>query len=96
MNVQRMCVAFGLVAAIENELRKYDPAMLEKPRWLVLNKADLLSDATVNELVEAVTSWGEGKGWIGPRPLVVSAATSRGKEPLLDAIWRHLDASQSS
>ena len=32
------------VRAIENELRKYDPGMLEKPRWLVLNKADLLSE----------------------------------------------------
>src|SRR5690606_15989120 len=30
------------VRAIEAELRKYDPAMLEKPRWLVLNKADLM------------------------------------------------------
>ena len=32
------------VRAIENELRTYDPGMLEKPRWLVLNKGDLLSD----------------------------------------------------
>ena len=32
------------VRAIENELRKYDPDMLEKPRWLVLNKGDLLVD----------------------------------------------------
>ena len=30
------------VRAIEHELRKYDPAMLEKPRWLILNKADLM------------------------------------------------------
>jgi GTP-binding protein len=30
------------VRAIEHELRKYDPAMLDKPRWLVLNKADLM------------------------------------------------------
>jgi GTP-binding protein len=32
------------VRAIEDELRRYDPGMLEKPRWLVLNKGDLLSD----------------------------------------------------
>jgi GTP-binding protein len=30
------------VRAIERELEKHDPALLEKPRWLVLNKADLL------------------------------------------------------
>ncbi|HEY2346688.1 MAG TPA: GTPase ObgE [Xanthomonadaceae bacterium] len=30
------------VHAIEHELGKYDPELLAKPRWLVLNKADLL------------------------------------------------------
>ena len=30
------------VHAIEAELGKYDPELLRKPRWLVLNKADLL------------------------------------------------------
>ena len=37
------------VRAIEHELRKYDPAMLEKPRWLVLNKADLLFEDEARE-----------------------------------------------
>lgn len=32
------------VRAIENELRKYDPGMLEKPRWLLLNKSDLMTE----------------------------------------------------
>lgn len=30
--------------AILNELKKYDQALYEKPRWLVLNKLDLLED----------------------------------------------------
>src|SRR5512138_2881039 len=30
--------------AILNELRKYDEALYQKPRWLVLNKLDLLED----------------------------------------------------
>ena len=30
------------VRAIERELEKHDPELLRKPRWLVLNKADLL------------------------------------------------------
>src|SRR5688500_18781881 len=42
------------VRAIENELRKHDPAMLEKPRWLVMNKADLLTPEEVQERAEAV------------------------------------------
>ena len=30
------------VRALANELKKYDPALAKKPRWLVFNKADLL------------------------------------------------------
>ncbi|MDE3073761.1 MAG: GTPase ObgE [Pseudomonadota bacterium] len=30
------------VRAIEQELAKFDPELLERPRWLVLNKADML------------------------------------------------------
>ena len=32
------------VKALANELKKYDAALAKKPRWLVLNKADLLDD----------------------------------------------------
>lgn len=42
------------VRAIENELRKYDPGMLEKPRWLVLNKCDLIADDERQARAEAV------------------------------------------
>ena len=31
--------------ALANELKKYDPALFKKPRWLVFNKTDLVSDA---------------------------------------------------
>jgi len=50
------------VRAIEAELLKHDPAMLEKPRWLVLNKADLLPEderqARAEALVQAL-DWKE-------------------------------------
>ncbi|GAB2494290.1 Obg family GTPase CgtA [Arenimonas alkanexedens] len=50
------------VRAIENELRKYDPGMLEKPRWLVLNKCDLIPEderqARAEEVVKAL-DWQE-------------------------------------
>jgi GTP-binding protein len=32
------------VKALANELKKYDPGLAKKPRWLVLNKADLLDE----------------------------------------------------
>jgi GTP-binding protein len=51
------------VRAIEAELGKYDPDLLHKPRWLVLNKLDLLPEeqreARVREIVEALE-------WNGP------------------------------
>jgi GTP-binding protein len=32
------------VRALANELKKYDPALAKKPRWLILNKSDLLDE----------------------------------------------------
>ena len=44
------------VRAIERELEKHDPELLRKPRWLVLNKADLLLEeeqqAAVQEIID--------------------------------------------
>src|SRR5687768_1690833 len=51
------------VRAIENELRKYDPGMLEKPRWLVLNKADLLPEDERQARAEALV---QELGWKEP------------------------------
>jgi GTPase len=32
------------VKAIEQELKKFDPELFQRPRWLILNKADLLPE----------------------------------------------------
>jgi GTP-binding protein len=44
------------VRAIERELGKYDPALLEKPRWLVMNKIDLLLPDEARARAEAVVA----------------------------------------
>ena len=44
------------VRAIERELGNYDPALLEKPRWLVMNKTDLLLPEEARERAEAVVA----------------------------------------
>ena len=44
------------VRAIEHELRKYDPAMLDKPRWLVLNKADLMFEDEAREAAQTIVA----------------------------------------
>ena len=75
------------VRAIENELRKYDPGMLEKPRWLVLNKGDLLGDeeraARAAEIVKAL-DWKEP--WF-----VVSAIGREGTWPIMLKIQQFFD-----
>ena len=75
------------VRAIENELRKHDPAMLEKPRWLVLNKADLLDPAEARERAEAVVrelDWKEP--WF-----LVSAIGREGTWPIVLKIQQFFD-----
>ena len=62
------------VRAIGEELRKHDPALLEKPRWLVLNKADLLPEEERQARAEAII---EALDWKQPW-FVVSALGREG------------------
>ena len=75
------------VRAIEAELRKYDPGMLEKPRWLVLNKGDLLSDEERSERAEAIV---EALQWDQPW-FVVSAIGREGTWPIMLKIQQFFD-----
>jgi GTPase len=75
------------VRAIENELRKYDPAMLEKPRWLVLNKADLLFEDEARAAAEAIVA---ELGWTQPWYLV-SAISREGTRPIMLAVQTFFD-----
>jgi len=74
--------------AIVAELRKYDPALYRKPRWLVLNKADLLAaedrSHAVKELVRRLR-------WKGPH-FLVSAVSGEGCRELCQAVMQHLEA----
>jgi len=75
------------VRAIEHELRKYDPAMLDKPRWLVLNKADLMfEDEAQAKAAEVVREL----GWTGPWYLV-SAIGREGTWPIMLAVQAFFD-----
>ncbi|WP_171910073.1 GTPase, partial [Rickettsiella grylli] len=44
------------IALIENELEKYSPELAQKPRWLVLNKIDLLSAEELEQCVQRIAT----------------------------------------
>jgi GTP-binding protein len=73
--------------AIVSELRKYDEALYQKPRWLVLNKADLLDDDTRDKLVKSIV---RRLRWKGP-VFVISAISGAGCDALVQAIMAYLD-----
>ena len=62
------------VKAIEKELKQFEPALLERPRWLVFNKADLLPPEERESRARAIV---RKLRWKGPW-FVVSAATGEG------------------
>ncbi len=74
--------------AIAEELRKYDEGLYRKPRWLVLNKTDLIED---NERAERIANFIKSFGWTGP-VFPISAIRGDGCQPLVFAIMDHLDA----
>jgi GTP-binding protein len=72
--------------AIVEELRRYDPELAGKPRWLVLNKLDMIPD--VEGLKERFC---EAFEWTGPVH-VVSGLTGEGTQDLIWALQDYLDA----
>lgn len=75
------------VRAIANELGNFSEDLAAKPRWLVINKVDLLDD---DSRAKARAALLENLDWKGP-VFEVSAATGEGTEPLAQAIMRELE-----
>ena len=72
---------------ILEELRRYDDSLYDKPRWLVLNKIDLLPADQIEVLCESII---QGLGWQGPA-YRVSALASDGVESLCHDIMNFLE-----
>ncbi|MEW8011068.1 MAG: Obg family GTPase CgtA [Candidatus Thiodiazotropha sp.] len=75
------------VKQIEQELSRYSAELMDKERWLVLNKKDLLPDEAFRErrreLLEAVQ-------WEGP-VYGISAVTGEGVKKLIGALMQRLE-----
>jgi GTP-binding protein len=72
--------------AIVAELKKYDPALHAKPRWLVLNKIDMIPlderEAKVRDFVRRLR-------WKGP-VFQISALARENLQPLIRAAYEHV------
>jgi len=72
--------------AIVKELKKYDESLFEKPRWLVLNKLDVVPE---EERKKRVKDFVKRFGWKGP-VFEISALTREGCEELVTEIYNYL------
>ena len=73
--------------AIVRELRKFSAQLAAKPRWLVLNKRDLLPAAEAEKRARAIVRRLRHRG---PH-FLISGATGEGTKPLCEAVMRLLE-----
>ena len=78
--------------AIVNELKKYDQALYDKPRWLVMNKTDMLADDVRDKTVKQFLKSYRWKN----RWFAISALTGEGCTELCYAIMDHLTEKQAA
>lgn len=76
------------VRKLEEEMRRHDKSLMEKPRWLVLTKADLMPENEVQGVAEGVVSI---LGWTAPWYLI-SSVTGSGTERLMGDAMAALEA----
>jgi GTPase len=78
----------ALAKGIVKELRKYDEALYDKPRWIVLNKLDMVPAEDRAALVKDFT---RRMRWKGP-VFSISALAREGLDPMVQAIYEHVAA----
>ncbi|WP_334133764.1 Obg family GTPase CgtA [Tepidimonas sp.] len=74
------------VRTVVAELKKYDPALAAKPRWLVLNKVDMLPPEERERRVRDIVRRLRFKGPV----FEISALTREGCERLMQQVYEHL------
>jgi GTP-binding protein len=76
--------------AIVEELRKYDEALFNKPRWLVLNKIDLIPEEERDERIRTFLDAYATRVGQPEKTFSISALTGDGGRALVFAIMEHL------
>ena len=72
---------------IINELKKYNENMLNEPRWLVLNKTDLLPEDEANAICDDII---KRMNWTGPS-YRISAVSKQGTQALAFDIMSYIE-----
>lgn len=75
------------VRVLERELEQFDETLAQKPRWLVLNKTDLLLDEELDQVCDDIVKRLE---WTGP-VYRVSAATGAGTGVLMANVMTYIE-----
>jgi GTP-binding protein len=84
--------AVAQAKAIVNELKKYDPKLYRKPRWLVLNKLDMVPADKRAALVADFVRRMRFKGPV----FEISALTREGCESLVQAVFKQVQVQQKA
>lgn len=75
------------IRTIERELEQFSPTLLQRERWLVLNKVDLLPEGEREARTARIV---EQLDWQGP-VYAIAAASQLGTEALSAALMKHLE-----
>ena len=78
--------------AIVNELKKYDQSLFDKPRWLVLNKVDLLVPEEHSARMQHFLA---DFGWQG-KSFIISALNGKGCKELKYAVMDYLEKNREA
>ncbi|MGB0733508.1 MAG: Obg family GTPase CgtA [Pontibacterium sp.] len=74
------------------ELEKFSGTLAEQPRWLVLNKIDMVPQDELEERVQSVI---DALAWKGP-VFRIAAISAEGTKEVVHAIQQHLDAREEA
>ncbi|MGA0150654.1 MAG: Obg family GTPase CgtA [Luminiphilus sp.] len=77
--------------AVIRELEAFSPTLARRPRWLVLNKTDLVDETLLSECRDRVVA---ALNWSGP-VYTISAVAGRGTERLCGDLMTYLEAQQA-
>lgn len=75
------------IKAIETELSQYDPELVNKPRWLVLNKMDLLTEDAIATHQEKIV---KALHWTGPI-FTISAINKENTQKLCQSMMAYFN-----